>query len=108
MSELKIGRTRYLRCYVAGRGRQWEAICTSLDISVNATSEIEVRQRLQEAVATYVKDALAEAPDARERLLNRKSPWWVSAAWQAGVAMAAIWPRHDDRQLAAFGTPCPS
>lgn len=97
---------RSFMCFVGGHGSEWEAICTDLDIAVNADSERQVRERLTYAIRTYIEDVGGLDEASRNRLLSRKSPWYVTWGWKIRVAVSALRSRSDDQQFAAFGVPC--
>ena len=63
-----------LRYYAWGRGGDWEAICTDLDLAVQGTSLQEVREEIRNAIDTYL-EYLGELPkDEQDRLSKQKSP----------------------------------
>lgn len=73
----KVQDGKVLWAYAHGTKGAWEAICADLDISVQGESFDEVRGLLEEAVSSYVEDALKESPRDAARLLNRRAPWWL-------------------------------
>lgn len=84
---------RSFHCYAYGYPGNVEAICVDLDIAVQGASFTEVRSILNQAIQTYVDDALAEAPEVAEALLSRKSPWHV----RAKLALLTNWSRLRSR-----------
>ena len=44
---------RKFRCYVHGKGSEWEAICTDLDISVQGDSFEDAKSLLNEALVGF-------------------------------------------------------
>src|ERR1700678_2858844 len=75
---------RSLHCYAWGNDDGWEALCTDLDLAVQADTIDDVRRLLNESIRAYVAMVKQESPDDRSRLLRRRSPWslrlwlWVS------------------------------
>ena len=67
--------TGSLLCFARGNDRGWEAICVDFDIAVQGGSFDAVRTLLDEAIASYVADAMEETSDVRARLLARRAPW---------------------------------
>lgn len=96
-----------LRCYVFGHDTEWEAICVDLDIAVAAASRQEARAMLEKAVRMHVEAALAEPPEIRRRLLNRKAPFFT----RMQLFLALLWSlraerrARDDRE--GYTLPCP-
>ena len=100
---------RTITCFAHGNRDSWDAICIDFDIAVQGESFDEVRQLLGDAVATYVTSAMAEQPEDRDRLLNRRAPLRV----RAKLAFGFLWHvlRHKnpgDDQSAGFSMPCPA
>ena len=96
-----------LKCYAWGRQGDWEAICVDLDIAVSGRSMHEVMETLQNAIRTYIADAMQEDEMNRARLLNRRSPWHVRAKLALGSAYASFSAPKDDGH-ATFGVACPA
>lgn len=80
---------RRLQCFAHGRPGDWEAICTDLDLAVQGTSFEDVQRMLNEAVCSYVEDAMQESEETRRQLLKRRSPWHV----RIGLTLRRVW-RH--------------
>lgn len=66
-----------LRCYAYRSGRVWEAICVDLDIATFADSLDEVKASLATCIKMHMEDVEAMPVADRERLLKRRSPWYV-------------------------------
>lgn len=97
--------TKTLKCYAWGRHGDWEAICVDLDIAVSGRSLHEVVSLIEEAVDSYIKDAMQEDSLDRARLLSRKAPWHVRARLALMSAYASLRaPREDGH--ATFGVTC--
>ena len=65
----------------------------------------DTRDLLSFAVQSYIAAVMAEAPEHRDRLLNRRTPW----ATRAGLAMsAALQPLKGHGYGARFVMPCPA
>ena len=63
-----------LRYYAWGRGADWQAICTDLDLAVQGTSLPEIQEEIGNAIDTYL-EYLSELPkEERDRLFKQKSP----------------------------------
>lgn len=102
-------KSKVLWGYAHGRPGTWEASCVDLDISVQGASFEEVRSLLDEAVVTYVEDALKEAPADRDRLLNRRAPFWVKLKFAALFIAHISSRRSATRELqAGFDIQCPA
>lgn len=101
--------SRVLFGYAHGRPGAWEAICVDLDIAVQGSSFEEVRDLLNEAVASFAEDARRERPRDAERLLRRRAPLWVQLKF-VGLFLAHIASRRPaNRELrAGFDIPCPA
>lgn len=100
---------KFLWGYAHGKPGEWEAICVDFDIAVQGTSFDEVRAMLNEAVASYVEDAMAEAPADRDRLLNRHAPLWVKFKFAAAFLAHISFGRSRSKELqAGFDIPCPA
>lgn len=84
---------RSFHCYAYGRPGDVEAICVDLDIAVQGKSITEVRSMLNEAIASYVEDALAEPPEVAKALLSRRAPWHV----RTRLALLTNWLRLKSR-----------
>jgi predicted RNase H-like HicB family nuclease len=103
----RIMSERVYRCYAFGTNGNWQGICVDLDISVQGSSFREVLDLLDEAITTYVDDALAEGEGISERLLARRAPWHVRVklAFSSALHILRI-DRNDDQLTASFDVPC--
>lgn len=97
-----------VRCVVHGMGNQWEGLCLDLDIAVQGNSLADVKNRLNNAVHTYVEDALAENEPHRSRLLGRKAPLRVRLFWAVALFLATLSKRSDRDSAESFAVPCPA
>lgn len=96
-------------CFASGRGSEWQAHCLDFDIAVEGASFDDVSKVLEQAIATYVADAHAEAPANQERLLSRRAPIMVRAGWIARFIYAVVLSRTKDTMLRhSFTLPCPA
>lgn len=94
-------------CVIHGHGTEWQGICLDLDIAIDGRSFVEVKGLLDEAISTYVEDALKEAEPARSALLNRRAPFHVRAYWAIQMALAALRGRKRDDDLpVGYPVPC--
>ncbi|MBR0833774.1 hypothetical protein JQ612_11270 [Bradyrhizobium manausense] len=99
-----------LECIAHGSGHEWQAICLDLDIAVQAQSLDDVTRILQEAVASYIDDALQQDEPTRSQMLNRSVPFSVRAVWAVRLFMATIFRRRldhndEDKRGTTFGFP---
>ena len=101
-------RQRTFSCYAHGKASSWEAICVDLDIAVQGQSFTEVFDLLNEAISTYVEDALNEDQETALRLLHRRAPFGVRVAYLFGAIRALLSRRDDDGSEAHFGVHCPA
>ena len=90
------------RCFAHGREGDWEAICIDLDIAIQGGSFDEVRGLLNRAVATYVADAHREPAAVRDRLLNRRAPWFVSVGFAVRLLLSSFDRRRNEVVQATF------
>jgi len=88
---------KFLLCVAHRHGMEWEAICLDLDIAVQGRSFEEVQNGLNEAVSSYIEDALKEPEPTRSQLLSRRAPLFVRIAWLWRFIIPAIFDRKDDR-----------
>lgn len=86
---------RTLRCYVEGRGDQWEAVCLDLDIAVQGHSLQEVYDRMQEAIEGYVAHVLTLPTEDQKRLLNRPAPLSLRLKFLLYAFRSSFWGRDD-------------
>ena len=105
-----VSHERTLQCFAHGRGDRWEAICVDFEIAVEGRSLDDVRAILAESIRTYVEDAVAEGQPTTERLLRRKTPFWVR--WRLAAAYA-LYAARERRSLdcdlkAGFDLLCPA
>ncbi|AVT75939.1 hypothetical protein RPPS3_18760 [Rhodopseudomonas palustris] len=101
-----------LECIAHGSGNDWQAICLDLDIAVQANSLHDVTRILQEAVQSYVDDAMAQDEATRDAMLSRSAPLRVRAAWAVRLFMATLFGRRLDRNgrdtTLGFPVECPA
>jgi hypothetical protein len=104
-----------LECIAHGSGNEWQAICLDLDIAVQAHSLHDVTRILQEAVSTYIQDAMEQDEPTRTQMLNRSVPFLVRATWAVRLFMAMMFRRRfdlnkEDRRETTVGFPveCPA
>lgn len=95
-----------LQCYAHGIDNRWQAICVDLDIAVQGGSQEEVKRLLEEAIDSYVMDALAEEPVVAQRLLNRHAPLAVRVRLAIGYLLHTIRRRDGDEFQAGFDIAC--
>lgn len=75
-------------CFAEGDEKGWEALCVDLDISIQGKSFDEVQECLEQAVASYVEDAMAEDEDTRRKLLGRVAPLACAETHPASLVFA--------------------
>jgi predicted RNase H-like HicB family nuclease len=92
-------------CFAHERDGAWEGICPDFDIAVQGRSFEEVKAALEEAVVTYVEDALSEEPPVARRLLRRAAPWYVRRGHVMQFFFATLY-RRDNEYRHAFNMPC--
>lgn len=95
-----------LRCYARGRGQKWEAFCVDLDLAVEARSLVDAIRLLEQAIGTYVEDAMKESPEVCRKLLNRKAPLLVRLRWRLGSLLHTLRNGSTDEGDARFVVPC--
>lgn len=97
-------------CHARGRSGEWEAICLDFDLAVQGRSFDEVLRLLEDAVNSYIQDALAESPETARRLLARKAPLWVRLRLVFSYLTHVIrsWRNRDGDHQAGFDLPCPA
>ncbi len=95
-----------LLCFAHGHGDSWEAICLDLDIAVQGRSHDEVFKRLNEAVVSYVQDAMKEEPRVARELLQRKAPFYVRAKHVAGFLATTLLSRDKEQRHGYTTMPC--
>lgn len=100
---------RALLNYAHGREGSWEAICVDLDIAVQGRSFEEVKSLLNDAIRSYVEDALNEAPADQHRLLSRRAPWWERGRLALNYLVRSTFNRRGPGDLqASFDISCPA
>ena len=98
-----------LLCYVRGQGTQWEGICVDLDIAVQAESQKEAFLLLETSVLEYLRSLENEEPEVRQKLLNRRAPFWLRARLALDLFWHTLRRRRGDREhRAGFDMPCPA
>jgi hypothetical protein len=97
-------------CVAHGSRRGWEALCLDFDIAVQGDSFEEVRHNLEDAVRTYVEDAMQEDEPHRSRLLNRRAPLGIRLLWAARLFFATALARRDRDRTSTIEFPvsCPA
>jgi hypothetical protein len=100
---------KYLYCLARQHEDQWEAFCLDLDIAVQGRSLEEVTNSLNGAIATYVADALKEAPEVRKELLSRSAPLSARLAWAWPFIVRTLIDRNrDGDSTIGFQVACPA
>jgi hypothetical protein len=100
--------SRTFSCYAHGKASSWEAICVDLDIAVQGQTFTEVFDLLNEAISTYVEDAMNEDRETAIRLLHRRAPFSVRMSYLWGAMRALLSRRNGDGNEAHFGVHCPA
>ena len=97
-------RRLHVDCFAWGSENGWEAICIDLDIAVQGKSFDAVYHSLNDAVLDYVETVMQLPMKDRERLLNRRAPFWTRARIQAGFWFAMLRKlfRHDTGEHGSF------
>ena len=99
-----MSRKDHYTCYLTERGGVFEGLCVDLDIGVQGGSMEDARTQLEHAVRTYLAAVMEEAPEHRDRLLSRRTPWTIRASFAARVAFNGLLGHGHD---ARFALPCP-
>lgn len=101
---------RNLICVAKGRDGLWEAICLDLDIAVAGPSLEAVQESLNEAIFSYIDDALQEQEPTRSQLLNRSVPFWSRVRWTWPFILAALFGKKKQGVDATVEYPvaCPA
>lgn len=97
-----------LLCYAHGRNGAWQGICVDYDIAVQGSSFEEVKNLLNEAIVTYIADALEEPARDQKRLLNRNAPFLVKVGLVCRFLIYVLFRNSDRDQQANFSIPCPA
>lgn len=87
---------RFLTCYAREHEGAWEAWCLDLDIAVQGQTFDEVRATLDHAIGSYLSDAAAEAPAARDALLGRRAPFFARLRWLLPFVTHTLFARNRD------------
>lgn len=95
-----------LLCMAHGRDGDWEAICLDLDLAAQGRSFEEVQGALDEAIQTYIKDALAEPPAARGALLKRKAPFLVRLGYLTSFFWSVLRASRENEARHGYTVPC--
>jgi len=94
-------------CFAHGQDDAWEAICTDFDIAVQGSSFDEVQQLLNQSISSYIADAFLEEESVKEKLLNRRAPWYVIAALNLKLVIFNVFGRQRNQVQASFPVLCP-
>jgi hypothetical protein len=95
--------------YVYGANTEWTAICVDLDLAVEATSQREAIEKMEELGYSYIEDAFKEEPHVRDQLLNRSSPWQLRfSLWLAYQRFLFMRSRPHEKSVSAVALPCPA
>ena len=89
----------------------WEAFCLDFDLAVQGHTFDEAKDCLQKAIASYVEDAMKEDIAHRDRLLNRRAPFFVRVAWGWRFFLSTVRDRrdHNNKDVAVgFPVACPA
>lgn len=100
--------SRPFRCFAHGGPSGWEAICVDLDLAVQGESFDQVKALLDEAVHEYIESARHEPAETRDRLLNRKAPWWVAAGFTIRLITFNLFRGGGAEEQASFPVACPA
>jgi hypothetical protein len=96
---------RVLHGYARGHDGSWEAICPEVNIAVQGQSCEGVRHLLEEAVSSYIEDAMNETPENAFRLMNRRVPFWLRVKLPIEFAIYRFF-HHDAGAHADFDVLC--
>jgi predicted RNase H-like HicB family nuclease len=88
-------------CFADGGPNGWEAFCPDFDISVQGDTFEEVKATLNEAINTYVQDAMAESPRAAAQLLRRRAPAFLRLKYALRLLAHAFRSNRSDGDLRA-------
>jgi hypothetical protein len=98
------------QCIAHGHEGHWEALCLDLDLSVQGRTYAEVTASLEQAIKSYVHDALEMN---EPKLLYRRSPWHVRAGWALKLLWATLCGQRMDNdksreETIGFPVSCPA
>jgi len=100
---------RTFRCYIEGKGADWEAVCLDLDVAVQGESFHDVVDRLVEAVKLHVQYVLSLPAAEQSRFWARSAPFALRVRFLWYAFKSTI--RHNgagDKERAELLLPCPA
>lgn len=101
--------TRKLLCFAEGHGTSYEAICVDLDIAVEAQSLKEAIGLLNDAIESYIDDAMKEDEATARKLLSRRAPWHVRLGYKLRFTGHLLSRRRvNGSEEASFDVACPA
>lgn len=85
-------------------------LCLDLDIAVHGQSLNEVKTTLEQAIGSYIEDAVKEDEASRNRLLCRRAPFLVRLAWALRLFYRSIFgiKKFGGDETAGFPVSCPA
>jgi hypothetical protein len=95
---------------VHGHGTEREGLCLDLDIAVHGQSLDEVKTTFEQAVVSYIEDAVKEDEATRNRLVRRRAPFLVRRAWALRIFYRSIFgnKKSGSDETAGFPVSCPA
>ena len=98
---------KILSCYAVGAAASWEAICLDFDITVQGQSFEEVRDKLGEAIQSYIRYIETLPEQERKDFLARRAPWHIRAKFIAGTIFTMLFRRSNhSKRRHNFSIPC--
>ena len=87
----------YIVCYYWGSGTDWEGLCTTYDIAMCGTNLEETEQFLEEAIEAYLEEVDKLPVQDRNRLLKRRSPWFLRLSLNVGYLINQLIKKVGDK-----------
>ena len=89
---------RKFRCYLHGKGSEWEAICTDLDISVQGDSFEDAKSLLNEALVGFLEVLEGDSEADQRRFLKRKSPLWLRSLYYWRLVLFRLFDKQSSQK----------
>ena len=96
------------RCYVHGKGSEWEAICTDLNISVQDDSFEKAKELLNGAITIFLEEVAGDSEADQKRFLNRKAPLPLRAKFYWSAVLHKFLTHRSQQKKAKGYTFLPS
>ncbi|MCY4101405.1 MAG: type II toxin-antitoxin system HicB family antitoxin [Rhodobacteraceae bacterium] len=89
----------YSVCYYWDNGTEWEGLCTTYDIAMFGTTLEETEQYLEEAIETYLEEVYKLPEQDKNRLLKRRSPWYLRLTLNVGYLINQLGKKVGNRDF---------